>query len=100
MAIKLMFPVGGPITQYFGENPDIYKKWGYAGHNGVDFGIPNGTPIIAAADGTVEKVGFEDGGYGNFVKIAHTDGGTPITPICKAHPFSLDKKSRQARSLV
>ena len=76
MAIKLIFPVGGPITQYFGENPDIYKKWGYAGHNGVDFGIPNGTPIIAAADGTVEKVGFEDGGYGNFVKIAHTDGVT------------------------
>ena len=76
MAIKLIFPVGGPITQYFGENPDIYKKWGYAGHNGVDFGIPNGTPIIAAADGTVEKVGFEDGGYGNFVKIAHMDGGT------------------------
>jgi len=76
MAINLIYPVSGPITQYFGENPDFYKQWGYAGHNGVDFGIPNGTPIVAAADGTVEKVGFEDRGYGNFVKISHTDGGT------------------------
>ena len=76
MAIKLIFPVGGPITQYFGENPDFYKQWGYAGHNGVDFGIPNGTPIVAAADGTVDKVGLEDKGYGNFVKMSHTDGAT------------------------
>ncbi len=76
MAIKLIYPVSGPITQYFGENPDFYKQWGYAGHNGVDWGIPNGTPIVAAADGTVDKVGFEDNGYGNFVKMSHTDGAT------------------------
>jgi hypothetical protein len=76
MAIKLVYPVSGPITQYFGENPDFYKQWGYAGHNGVDFGIPDGTPIVAAADGIVEKVGVEDNGYGNFVKISHMDGAT------------------------
>jgi hypothetical protein len=76
MAIKLIYPVNGPITQLFGENPDIYKKWGYAGHNGIDFGIPNGTPIVAAADGTVDKVDFENGGYGNFVKLSHVDGAT------------------------
>ena len=76
MAIKLIFPVGGPITQTFGENPDFYKQWGYAGHNGVDFGIPNGTPILAAADGTVDKVGVEDNGYGNYVKMSHMDGTT------------------------
>jgi hypothetical protein len=76
MAIKLIYPVHGPITQLFGENPDIYKKWGYAGHNGLDFGIPNGTPVVAAADGTVDKVDFEDGGYGNFVKLSHADGAT------------------------
>jgi peptidase M23-like protein len=76
MAIKLSYPVSGPVTQTFGNDPDFYKQWGYAGHNGVDFGIPNGTPIMAAADGTVEKVGFEDNGYGNYVKIAHTDGAT------------------------
>jgi murein DD-endopeptidase MepM/ murein hydrolase activator NlpD len=74
MAIKLIVPVNGPITQLFGENPAVYKKWGYAGHNGVDYGIPNGTPVLAAAAGTVELVSFENGGYGNYVKLSHSDG--------------------------
>lgn len=74
MAIKLAVPVNGPITQLFGENPQIYKKWGFPGHNGIDYGIPNGTPIKAAVGGTVAMVGFENGGYGNYVKLSHTDG--------------------------
>jgi hypothetical protein len=77
MAIKLIVPVNGPITQLFGENPEMYKKWGYAGHNGIDYGIPNGTPVSAAAAGTVAAVSFENGGYGNYVKLSHTDGGKP-----------------------
>jgi hypothetical protein len=76
MAIKLALPVTGPVTQNFGENPALYKQWGYAGHNGIDYGVPNGTPVKAAADGTVAVVSFENGGYGNFVKIAHLDGST------------------------
>ncbi|MBV6452190.1 MAG: hypothetical protein DCC56_11700 [Anaerolineae bacterium] len=74
MAIKLIVPVNGPITQLFGENPDFYKKWGFPGHNGIDYGIPNGTPVNAAAAGTVALVGFENGGYGNYVKLSHVDG--------------------------
>jgi murein DD-endopeptidase MepM/ murein hydrolase activator NlpD len=77
MAIKLIVPVNGPITQLFGENPDFYKKWGYAGHNGIDYGVPNGTPVGAAAAGTVAMVSFENGGYGNFVKLSHMDGSKP-----------------------
>ena len=73
MAIKLVVPVNGPITQLFGENPDLYKRWGFPGHNGVDYGIPNGTPINSAASGTVAQVSFENGGYGNYVKITHKD---------------------------
>lgn len=76
MTLQLNYPLNGPITQYFGENPDFYAQWGYAGHNGIDFGIPERTPIMAAASGTVEKVGFEDGGYGNYVKLKHQDGGS------------------------
>ena len=76
MAISLIYPVSGPITQNFGENPGLYAQWGYPGHNGVDFGIPNGTPVVAAAKGTVDKISFEDGGYGNYVKLKHMDGAT------------------------
>jgi hypothetical protein len=76
MAIQLIYPVNGPVTQNFGENPDFYKQWGFPGHNGVDFGIANGTPVLAAAKGAIDKVSFEDGGYGNYVKIRHMDGST------------------------
>lgn len=74
MAIKLLVPSNGPITQVFGVNPEIYKKWGFPGHNGVDYGIANGTPITSAASGTVSQVSFEHGGYGNYVKLVHKDG--------------------------
>jgi hypothetical protein len=76
MPIHLLYPVVGPITQLFGKNPQFYAKWGFAGHNGVDFGIPNGTPVIVAADGTVDKVTFEEGGYGKYIKIRHKDETT------------------------
>jgi hypothetical protein len=89
MAIQLLFPLSGPITQLFGENPQFYAKWGYAGHNGVDFGIPNGTPVKAAADGTVDKVSFEEGGYGKYVKIRHSDGSTTYYTYY-AHLMSTD----------
>ena len=76
MTIQLIYPVNGPITQKFGENPGLYSQWGFPGHNGVDFGISNGTPVLAAAKGTVDKVSFENGGYGNYVKIKHINGAT------------------------
>lgn len=76
MAIKLIAPVNGPLTQLFGENPDFYKKFGFPGHNGIDYGVPNGTPIGAAAAGSVAAISFENGGYGNYVKLTHTDGTT------------------------
>lgn len=63
-----------PITQKFGENPGSYSGFGLAGHNGVDYGVPNGTKILAAADGTVEKVGNDPNGYGIYVKLKHAEG--------------------------
>ena len=74
MAIQLIAPVNGPITQVFGVDPDFYKRFGFPGHNGIDYGIPNGTSVRAAAAGTVDKVAFENGGYGNYVKLSHMDG--------------------------
>ena len=39
-------------------------------HKGVDFAAPTGTPIYAAGDGTVVKVG-RNGGYGNYIRLRH-----------------------------
>lgn len=41
-------------------------------HKGVDFAAPTGTPIYAAGDGVVEQAGTF-GGYGNYVRIRHTN---------------------------
>lgn len=40
-------------------------------HKGVDFGIPNGTPIVAPSDGVVEHVAYQARGAGRYIKIKH-----------------------------
>jgi murein DD-endopeptidase MepM/ murein hydrolase activator NlpD len=42
-------------------------------HTGVDWAAPMGTPIYAAGNGTVEKVGWE-GGYGKYIRVRHPNG--------------------------
>jgi len=40
-------------------------------HPGIDFAAPVGTPIYAAGDGQIERLGWH-GGYGNAIVIRHT----------------------------
>ncbi|WP_339694141.1 M23/M56 family metallopeptidase [uncultured Roseivirga sp.] len=42
-------------------------------HKGVDFSAKTGTPVIATASGTVEKVESLKGGYGNYIQLKHDD---------------------------
>ena len=46
----------------------------WAGHNGVDLAGPYGCPIVAAADGVVDYVGWSNYGEGNMVRIYHGNG--------------------------
>jgi len=66
----LIWPVNGPITSPYGPR-NIGN--GYEFHPGVDIGVPTGTPIRAAAAGTVTIAGPE-GGYGNYTCIDHGGG--------------------------
>jgi murein DD-endopeptidase MepM/ murein hydrolase activator NlpD len=79
MAGKLARPVaGGVVTQRFGENPAVYRSLGLAGHNGIDFGVPEGTPVRAAAAGQVERASTDASGYGLHVRVRHSDGSLTL----------------------
>lgn len=57
------------ISSGFGERFDaIYGKNRF--HEGVDFSLPEGTPVRATADGSVSHAGRE-GGYGISIEILH-----------------------------
>lgn len=60
-------PVSGVITSRFGSKERIRTT----AHKGIDIGAPNGTPIKAAASGTVTCASYTTGGYGNLVVISH-----------------------------
>lgn len=49
--------------QPFGANwVNFYKELGMRGHNGIDFSVPNGTPVIACFDGKVTVAGLDSQG--------------------------------------
>jgi murein DD-endopeptidase MepM/ murein hydrolase activator NlpD len=75
--IRLLWPVKyTEITQGFGENPDIYRRWGLPGHEGIDIHAPRNTKVRACADGEVYMVHDGSGNhpYGIHVRIRHAGG--------------------------
>ena len=65
-ASGFIWPVSGPVTSVFGW------RWGRM-HEGIDIAAPSGTPVRAAASGTVVYSGWM-GGYGNLVVLDHGGG--------------------------
>jgi murein DD-endopeptidase MepM/ murein hydrolase activator NlpD len=65
-ASGFVWPVGGPVVSPFGW------RWGRM-HEGIDIGAGYGTPIAAAASGTVIYAGWM-GGYGNLIIVDHGGG--------------------------
>ena len=62
----LGWPVSGPVTSGYGS------RWGRM-HEGIDISVAQGTPVRAAAAGTVIHAGWL-GGYGNLVVVDHGSG--------------------------
>ncbi len=67
IASGYIWPAKGVLTSGFG------MRWGRM-HKGIDVANSTGTPVYAAADGVIEKAGWNNGGYGNMVDIRHADG--------------------------
>jgi murein DD-endopeptidase MepM/ murein hydrolase activator NlpD len=65
-ASGFLWPVAGSVVSPFG------MRWGRM-HEGIDISAGSGTPVAAAASGTVISTGYM-GGYGNLVVIDHGGG--------------------------
>jgi murein DD-endopeptidase MepM/ murein hydrolase activator NlpD len=79
----LIWPVDGPVVSGFGSRT-INGSYEY--HPGIDIAVPSGTPIRAAATGTVifTEPEASSGGYGNYTCIDHGGG----LSTCYAHQES------------
>lgn len=72
--VTLFTPALGTITSNFG------MRWGKQ-HKGIDIGAAMGAPIYAAWDGRVIAAHYEDG-YGNVIKIQHSNGIETVYGHC------------------
>ena len=66
-------PVSGRISSTFGPRPDAPVAGVSAFHKGTDLAAACGTPVVAAASGTVEEAGYA-GSYGNWILLENSGG--------------------------
>ena len=95
-------PEDFPITSYFGNRKDPFTgEPSY--HDGTDIAAPAGTPILAAADGTVEIANSTDAwgdGYGYYVKIRHNGSLETLYAHCSSLCVSAGQKVKQGEVIA
>ena len=80
--MKLFYPLKGIgkiagiyLTQKFGQNLNNYGQFGLLGHNGLDWGAPVDTPVLAAHSGYLTQSPEDPRGYGIHARIKWEDNG-------------------------
>lgn len=79
-------------SQGFGARPEVYAKYGLLGHDGDDWTMPEGTPLIAPLTGKIINHGEDPNGWGKYIQvwdpvqslivnICHCSGLTVITGV-------------------
>ena len=79
-------PVAGTITSQFGHRVDPITGE-VSSHTGTDIACAEGTPILAAADGTVTAANGLDswgGSYGYYIQIDHGGGLETLYAHCSS----------------
>ncbi|WP_019482636.1 M23 family metallopeptidase [Arthrobacter sp. TB 23] len=76
---RVVFPLPEDTWVHTSEyGPRVHPITGEdAFHTGTDFAAPDGTPILAAADGIVTVAEYS-GGYGGLIVIEHTIAGQAV----------------------
>lgn len=62
------------VTIYTGESVSNCSPHCYQGHPGYDWGMEEGTPLLAVSSGIVEDLIYSSSGYGNRIILKHANG--------------------------
>ncbi len=95
LGISLIRPISGIITSRFGARSSIRSS----SHTGLDISAPTGTPISAAASGTVTFSGYK-GSYGNMLVISHGNGVQTYYAHCSKLYVSAGTKVTQGQKVA
>lgn len=90
--------VDGTITSYFGTRSDPITGE-ISTHGGTDIAAPQGTPILAAADGTVVAATWHNG-YGYYVKIKHNNTYSTLYGHCSELHVLTGQKVKQGQLIA
>ena len=95
IGISLIRPVSGILTSRFGERSSLRKSY----HTGLDIATSTGTPVAAAASGTVTFSGWK-GSYGNLLVITHENGVQTYYGHCSALYVSAGAQVSQGQTIA
>ena len=95
IGISLIKPVSGIISSRFGARSSIRSS----AHTGLDIATSKGTPIKAAASGTVSFSGWK-GSYGNLLVISHGNGVQTYYGHCSALYVSAGTSVTQGQTVA
>lgn len=95
IGVSLIRPITGTISSRFGVRSSIRSS----SHTGLDIAAAKGTPIAAAASGTVTFSGYK-GSYGNMLVISHGNGVQTYYAHCSKLYVSAGTRVSQGQTIA
>ena len=95
LGISLIRPISGTITSRFGSSSSVRSSR----HTGLDISASKGTPIAAAASGTVTFSGYK-GSYGKMLVISHGNGVQTYYAHCSALYANVGQSVSQGQTVA
>lgn len=95
LGVSLIKPVSGIISSRFGARSSMRSS----AHTGLDIATATGTPVVAAASGTVTFSGWK-GSYGYLLVITHSNGVQTYYGHCSKLYYQAGAKVSQGQTIA